>query len=118
MPNVTTKTDINHTRVAARYNMLHSILRLYNGLKNYAEKNHTNWELTDSEWQTIVEMEAVLRVIKDFSTIVQSEQFCLGGLGFIIRRNLLKSVRADSFDVIDLSNISPSKEITSMCKES
>jgi len=107
--NVRLKTDLNKTRVAARYGLIYSVLRMSKVLKLFAVANPSvTWKLTDLEWETVAEIEAVLRISGEVTTIVQTEQHYMGALGRCIHVDMLQKYRAEKLWVIDLENVSSS----------
>ncbi|KAJ1450411.1 hypothetical protein M885DRAFT_621721 [Pelagophyceae sp. CCMP2097] len=78
-------------------------------LKLFAVANPSvTWKLTDLEWETVAEIEAVLRISGEVTTIVQTEQHYMGALGRCIHVDMLQKYRAEKLWVIDLENVSSS----------
>ncbi len=110
VPNVVPKTNICTTRVAARHTTLRSILLLNRVLQHYASVNPNDsdvksWAMTPEEWAAVAEMEAVTKVITDTTTLVQTEKAQMGAMGYVIHCELLKRLRSDRFEVLDLDRI-------------
>jgi hypothetical protein len=110
VPNVDPKTNICTTRVAARHTTLRSILLLNRVLKHYASVNPNDsdvegWAMTSEEWAAVAEMEAVTKVITDTTSLVQTENAQMGAMGYVIHCELLKRLRSDRFEVLDLDHI-------------
>ena len=110
VPNVVRKTNICTTRVAARHKTLRSILLLNRVLKHYARLNPDDsdvkgWAMTAEEWAAVAEMEAVTKVVTDTTTLVQTEKAQMGAMGYVIHCELLKRLRSNQFEVLDLDNI-------------
>ncbi|KAJ1447811.1 hypothetical protein M885DRAFT_541379 [Pelagophyceae sp. CCMP2097] len=109
--NVRLKTDLNKTRVAARYALIYSVLRMSKVLKLFAVANPSvTWKLTDLEWEMVAEIEAVLRISGEVATILQTEQHYMGALGRCILVDMLQKYRAEKLWVIDLENV-PSSNV-------
>ena len=52
--------------------MNESVLLLNLGLRRYATQEPVDWAFTDAEWKALAEMEAVVKVITDTTTLVQT----------------------------------------------
>lgn len=103
------KTDISTTRVAGRFNMIHSVLLLNKALKAFVrvyDGDDLTWTLTDENWEALAEMEAVVKVITDVTTRVQAENSQMGAMGHLIHLRLLEQLRGSELLVLDLDNIS------------
>ncbi|KAJ1449317.1 hypothetical protein M885DRAFT_590501 [Pelagophyceae sp. CCMP2097] len=108
-PNVRLKTDLNKTRIAARYRLIYSVLRMSKALKLFAVANPSvKWKLTEEEWEATAEIEAVLRISGEVTATVQTETHYMGALGRCIHVDMLDKYHAESLLVIDLENLSSS----------
>ena len=73
---------------------IHSVLRLNRGLKAYAtiyagDRQKLTYNIQGDQWDSLAEIEAILQIVHFATTIVQTEQFMMGGLGFVIRGLLI-----------------------------
>lgn len=108
-PDVVPKTDLSTTRVAARYKMVHSLLTLNRPIRKYAqESDDVDWEFTDDEWTALAEMEAVVKVSTEVTTMVQTETSQMGAMAYVLHNRLVQQLRSDSFPVLDLGKIAKS----------
>jgi hypothetical protein len=108
-PEIRIKIDLNTTRVAAQHSLLHSELQLNRLLRLYMSVHNDAPQLTDSEWDSIAEIESVLNISKDLTTLMQYEHLYNGAFGQIIKHVTLKRLRADFIPVIDMLNVTNSK---------
>lgn len=110
VPKIRPQTDICQTRVAARYYCIQSVLPLVNGFKGFASSASpqiaTRLSMADEDWESLAEIEAVLSVLHKVTTIVQNETLHMGSLLYSIRVNLMETLRAKQFELIDLKNMS------------
>ena len=112
-PSVVPKTDISTTRVAACFNMIHSVLLLNKALKAFVrvyDGVDLTWRITDDNWEALAEMEAVAKVITDVTTRVQTENSQMGAMGHLIHLRLLEQLRSSELLVLDLDNISKTEQ--------
>ena len=70
-----------------------------------------SWDITRDEWEALAEVEAVLHIVKKFTTIVQTEKHFMAGLGHYVRDNLFEQLRAPTISVVDLDNITAASEV-------
>jgi hypothetical protein len=86
--------------VNARY----SLLRLNRALSLYAaaERPVPRWRLSEDEWVQLAELEAVMNLCKDATTLVQTERYAMAALDWLIKQRVLDSFRADHLMVVDL----------------
>jgi hypothetical protein len=66
-------------------------------------------QITDSEWDTIAEIEGVLNISKDLTTLMQYENLYNGAFGQIIKHVTLKRLRASFIPVVDMPKVTKSK---------
>jgi hypothetical protein len=95
-PRLKFKTDLNGTRVAAKHMLLYSFLRMNKLLKLWMIAENPSWKLTEEEWETLTEMEGILRISAWASTIVQYEKIFLGAMNSVIHKKMLDDYRAPS----------------------
>lgn len=111
VPDIVPKTDISTTRVAARHSMIKSVLLLNKGMRAFASANpDVDWGFSEAEWQALAEMEAVVKVITDVTTIVQTENSQMGAMGHLIHLRLLEQLRCAQLPVLDLANITSGQQ--------
>ena len=100
------KVDLNTTRVAAPHNLITSVIRLHKALVAF-ERVGTNellLDLTPLEWQSVVEIESVLEVVKVATTLAQYEHLYTGGFYYLIKSYVLKRLYdPNGLQVINLS---------------
>jgi len=83
-------------------------LRPYSqALSAYCGVHHPAWEQgsTATMWATLAEFEAVLNCSALTTTLVQTEKYCWGGIGHLIRSACLTALRADTFSIVDIVNV-------------
>ena len=107
-PKVVPKTDISTTRVAARYRMLLSILQLNKALRDFTSFPNSTWELSEDDWDSLAEMEAIVRLITETTTMVQTESCQMGAMTHLLHSKLLERLRATNFYLLDLQAITES----------
>eukprot|EP00750_Incisomonas_marina_P010411 INCI16270.5.p1 GENE.INCI16270.5~~INCI16270.5.p1 ORF type:complete len:419 (-),score=49.02 INCI16270.5:939-2195(-) len=98
-PNILPTTDLSTSRVAARHNMVVSVLRLNRGLQRYAKAVNPGWKMGHDEWATLAEMEGVVKTITDVTTIAQSEKAQMGAMGHLARLRLMERLRGGHVSV-------------------
>jgi hypothetical protein len=108
-PEIRIKVDLNTTRVAAQHNLLHSELQLNRLLRLYMSVHSDTPQMTDAEWDSIAEIEGVLNISKDLTTLMQYEHLYNGAFGQIIKHVTLKRLRASSIPVVDMPKVTASK---------
>ena len=69
-PKIRIKVDLNATRVAAQHDLLHSELQLNRLLRLYISVHSDTPQMTDAEWDSIAEIEGVLNIAKDLTTLM------------------------------------------------
>jgi hypothetical protein len=111
-PELKIKVDLNTTRVAAQHGLLNSELKLNRLLRLYMTVHNDAPQLTSSEWDTIAEVEGILNISKDLTTLMQFENLYNGAFGQIIKHVTLKRLRSDFIPVIDMQNVSNAKVST------
>merc|ERR1711871_322993 len=107
---ITLKTDISHSSIAARYYYIHSLLRLKKGLEAYCGHDSCpaqfkQLSLTATEWVQLSEIEAVIRIIHNATTLVRTDTEHIGTFKYMIQQQLLSDLRCKELEVIDLSNL-------------
>jgi len=108
-PELRIKVDLNTTRVAAQHSLLHSELLLNRLLRLYMSVHSDAPQITDSEWDSVAEIEGVLNISKDLTTLMQYEHLYNGAFGQIIKHVTLKRLRASCIPIIDMPKVSNSK---------
>ncbi len=108
-PEIRIKVDLNTTRVAAQHSLLHSELLLNRLLRLYMSVHNEAPQIIESEWDSIAEIEGVLNISKDLTTLMQYEHLYNGAFGQIIKHVTLKRLRASYIPVIDMLNVTNSK---------
>jgi len=108
-PELKIQVDLNSTRVAAQHGLLYSELKLNRLLRLYMSVHADAPQLTDSEWDSIGEIEGVLNITKDLTTLMQYENLYNGAFGQIIKNVTIKRLRANFIPVIDMPKVTNSK---------
>jgi hypothetical protein len=88
---------------------LHSELQLNRLLRLYMCVHADTPQVTNSEWDSIVEIEGVLNVSKYLTTLMQYKPLYNGAFGQIIKHVTLKRLRASTIPVIDMPKVTYSK---------
>ncbi len=108
-PELRIKVDLNTTRVAAQHSLLYSELQLNRLLRLYMSVHSDAPQLIESEWDSLAEIESVLNISKDLTTLMQYEHLYNGAFGQIIKHVTLKRLRAEHIPVIDMLHVTNSK---------
>ena len=103
------KVDLNTTRVAAQHGLLKSGLKLNRLLRLYMTVHNDAPQLTISEWESIAEIEGILNISKDLTTLMQYENIYNGAFGQIIKHVTLERLRSTFIPVIDMPNVTKAK---------
>jgi hypothetical protein len=80
-PELKIKVDLNTTRGAAQHGLLNSDLKLIRLLSIYMIVHNDTPQLTISEWESIAEIEEILNISKDLTTLMQYEHIYNGAFG-------------------------------------
>jgi len=104
------KLDLNETRIASRLALIKSMIRLYPGLKLYAGHANTNGvpEITDDDWQNLVEVDAVLTSVAIVTTEVQNEKAFVGSYSILLKQRLWSQLNCVTLKVVDLEKVTSS----------
>ncbi len=70
-PEIGIKEDLNTTRVAAQHSLLHYELLLDRLLRSYTSVHDDAPHIIDSGWDSIAEIEGVLIISTDLTTLMQ-----------------------------------------------
>jgi len=62
--NIRIKVALSGTRIAAEHSLLYNEVRVNKALMMYGEANKCDWVLTNDEWRTLGELEAVLNITR------------------------------------------------------
>ena len=108
--------DLNTTRVAARYGLLTSVIRLNKGLSLYGKVHNKDWQLDDQEWESVVEFHAILGIGKWFTTFVQHERSMTTAFSVPMKRKLLEQLRGESIQVVDLDKVTDAPKLPTKTK--
>jgi hypothetical protein len=108
-PELKIKVDLNTTRIAAQQGLLNSELKLNRLLRLYMTVHNDAPQLTISEWDSIAEIEGILNISKDLTTLMQYENIYNGAFGQIIKHVTLERLRSTFIPVIDMPNVTKAK---------
>ncbi|KAJ1447864.1 hypothetical protein M885DRAFT_591152 [Pelagophyceae sp. CCMP2097] len=112
-PHVRFKPDTCATRaILSKTHELHSIFRLVNALKISGAMGASKCILSEGDWEDLVQVESVMRVIHPVMLLVQSEAAYLGAVaaaavsraGYVLSRGV--------FEVVDLAAVLPAHGTT------
>lgn len=99
-PEIKLAVDHNGTRVAARGNLLTSLIRMEAALRIHTQKREIVKagcpQLTDSDWRSLREMEAVLAISKLSTTLAQHEKVFIGAYGPLVKLQLLNALKSET----------------------
>ncbi len=98
-PEIKIQVDLNTTRVAEQHGLLNTELNLNHLLRMYMSVHNDAPQLTTSEWDNIAEIEGILNISKDLTTLMQFENLYNGAYGQIITyfKNMLQVSLTISF---------------------
>ena len=108
-PELKIQVDLNTTRVAAQQGLLNTELKLNRLLRLYMTVHSDAPQLTSSEWDTLAEIEGILNISKDLTTLMQFENLYNGAFGQIIKHVTLQRLKSDFIPVIDMPNVTRAK---------
>ena len=108
-PELRIQVDLNTTRVAAQHGLLYSELKLNRLLRLYMSVHTDVPQVSDSEWDAMAEIEGILNISKDLTTLMQYEHLYNGAFGQIIKQVTLKRLRAPFVPVIDMPKVTDAK---------
>ena len=92
-PELKLKVDLNTTRVAAQHGLLYSDVKLNRLLRLYMDAHDDALQLNDFECDVIAEIEGILNISKDLTTLMQYENLYNGAFGQIIKHVTLNRLR-------------------------
>jgi hypothetical protein len=76
-----------------------------------AQQPPPTWRLDDAEWEQLAELEAVMEVCAQATTLVQTEQYAMAALDWLIKQAVLDGLRADHLMVVNLLTVSDKSEV-------
>ena len=104
------RKDLNGTRIAAKWNLLYSLLRNEPALRMYAaayaaeittSDGSTKWTSIEGDWKIFREFEAVLFITQKLTYLAQTEKQFAGAYGCLIKTRVGKDLFAESIAVFD-----------------
>jgi hypothetical protein len=98
-PNIKLEVDLNTTRVASRYGLLKSVMRMNRAIKAVAVQHVEVPNLTPEEWKSCREFEGILAICAVITTLAQCEQHFLGAYRCLILGSTLKRLRMPTSEV-------------------
>lgn len=110
-PQIRFAIDLNGTRIAAQHGLLYSALRLNRSVKVYVAQSSPSWALSDTQWQSLSELESVLDITKTMSTLSQSEAIFLGAYGPVLKAMTLARLRGEEMSVVNLASVNGAQTI-------
>ena len=96
--------DLNETRIASRYYLLRSSLRLKQSLTMYFGLYQIPQKLDENEWEFAREVEAVLCISKEVIVLSQNEKLLNAAFGPVMKIKLHNSLNSKTMKMIDLNN--------------
>ena len=97
--------DLNETRIASRYYLLRSSLRLKQSLTMYFGLYQIPQKLDENEWEFAREVEAVLCISKEVIVLSQNEKLLNAAFGPVMKIKLHNSLNSKTMKMIDLANL-------------
>ena len=112
-PKIRIKVDLNTTRVSARLNLIFTTLRMHKVIKMYSAlyPGSRPARLTDADFQTLAEIEAIMHASADVAVLVQTERFYVKAIGWPLQMRMFERLRASTLEVIRLSAITASPRL-------
>lgn len=104
-PDIVPQTGICTTRIAARANMLRSLLRLKKAIVAYCNSRSTAPSLSEDQWNQVRDVEGVMTIVSMYTTVVQTEQHFMRAMGVVAKVELLNALRRGSVSVIDCEKV-------------
>ena len=107
-PEIRLKNDKCTTRVSARLGMAHSVLRMHKSLRLYGVSYPKTpvAKLTDARFETLAEIEGLMRISGSVCVLDQSEFIFVHALGHPLHERMLAKFRSATVDVVDLPRVS------------
>jgi len=107
-PEIRLKNDKCTTRVSARLGMAHSVLRMHKPLRLYGVSYPKTpvAKLTDARFETLAEIEGLMRISGSVCVLDQSEFIFVHALGHPLHERMLAKFRSATVDVVDLPRVS------------
>lgn len=103
-PSTIILNDLNKTRISSRHNLVRSSLRLKRAVTMYFGQYQLPQLSSEEDWEFCREVEAVLNILKDVSTLVQNEKGLYAAYGPVMRMELHKKLNSDTMEIIDVNN--------------
>ena len=114
-PRIRPKVDKNTTRVMARHGLFVSTIRMNKPLQLYATSlsgqkhdkgaKHPFVALSDTEWKSTTEAEAVMNVTQAVSKLSQTEKKFTAAFGYAMKKTAMAKLRATKMSVVKLAEV-------------
>ena len=104
-PNIRIKVDLNSTRIAAGHMLFVSALRLNRAIKVYSAQQSVDFGISNDDWATIAEFEAILRITQVLTQLSQVETHFLAGYSYLMKKVTYKRLLANEISVVDLDAV-------------
>ena len=116
LPSTRIQRDLNGTRISSVYNLVRLSMRAKRSLLAYKDLYpNTVPELLDNDdWKFTVEVEAILRIIKDNVVLSQNESKLNADFGVFDRRYAHEKITGDNLSIIDMDNWDGTKNISQL----
>ena len=110
-PHIRFAVDLNGTRIAAAWGLLHSCIRLNRIVRVYAAQTNPGWQLDSSQWRSVAELEAILDITRTMCTLAQTESLFLAAYGPVLKMMTLRRLRSEEIFVVDLHAVDASPQL-------
>ncbi|KAG8467930.1 hypothetical protein KFE25_006982 [Diacronema lutheri] len=114
-PEIKLAVDLNTTRVASRLMLLNSVVRMERPLATHMSQfdqvKDTCPQLTDVQWQTAREFEAVLNQTKHLTTLAQKEKMCVGPYVPLVLLKLEAALKSNQLAIIKRDKVSAGSSV-------
>jgi len=106
VPLIKFQLDLNGTRIAAEFNLLHSCVRLHKALRLYAMHNPGALPaISDDDWRAASEFEAVLHATSLITKLAQHEKLYNAAYGPLIKILCYNALTSQHLLVVSLSDV-------------
>eukprot|EP00039_Didymoeca_costata_P019587 m.338136 g.338136 ORF g.338136 m.338136 type:complete len:811 (+) comp18321_c0_seq1:106-2538(+) len=108
IPFRTPELDYNSTRIASQHRLIASMLYLKKAIQSHAiadwEAAHLEDKLSDNDWKSLTELEAILYVTSIGATLTQSEVSFVGAYRPIVRQEVMNRLFQPSLGLLQVNN--------------
>lgn len=104
------RLDVNGTRIGAKFNLVHSIITLEKGLRQFDIDHPKTISIPSRRtWDGLREIEAVLSITQQLCLFAQTEKYFMAAMGPQILAAVHEGLFADCIEVIDTGSITQNK---------